>query len=323
VIVNANSGRLLDTTLEHLARQTTPPTRTVVVDNASTDGSAERVERLFPDIELIRMERNIGFAAANNVAARVVADCELIALLNPDAFAEPSWLEALLAAAAEAPAHSSFASRLMVASSDGVLDGTGDVYHVSGLAWRRDHGRPLADAGQAPAGEIFSPCAAAALYRRDAFLAAGGFDESYFCYLEDVDLGFRMRLKGELSLYVPTSVVHHVGSSTAGRESDFQIYHSQRNMVWTFVKNMPGSLLWRHLAQHVVVNVLTVVWYSLRGQAKTVARAKRDALKGLPRVIRARREVQASRAVSPREARAWLDGGLRMYTGILRRALRR
>jgi hypothetical protein len=94
-------------------------------------------------------------------------------------------------------------------------------------------------------------------------------------------------------------------------------------MVWTFVKNMPGSLLWRHLAQHVVVNVLTVVWYSLRGQAKTVARAKRDALKGLPRVIRARREVQASRAVSPREARAWLDGGLRMYTGILRRALRR
>lgn len=322
VIVNLNGGPLLEKTLEHLDRQTTAPARTIVVDNGSTDGSAERVEQLHPHVELLRMGRNAGFAAANNAAVRQAEDCEWIALLNPDAFPEPSWLEALLEAAARAPAYNSFGSRLMVAGVDGQVDGTGDLYHVNGLAWRRDHGRRLGDVNRGEQDEIFSPCAAAALYRRDAFLDAGGFDESYFCYLEDVDLGFRMRLRGGRSLYVPASIVHHVGSSTAGLESDFQIYHSERNVVWTFVKDMPGNLVWRHLPHHLLVNLLSLLWFSLRGHARTVVRAKLDALKGLPHAIRERRQTQSRRTISPRAARRAMEGGPGVYARILRRALR-
>ena len=322
MIVNANGGPMLEKALDHVGRQTVPPARTIVVDNASTDGSADAVERRHPGVELIRSPRNLGFAAANNLAVRAASDCEWVALLNPDAFPEPAWLETLLDAAARSPRHSSFGSRLMIADGDGVLDGTGDVLHVNGLAWRRDHGSPLAQADWQHETEIFSPCAAAALYRRDAFLDVGGFDESFFCYLEDVDLGFRMRLRGARSLYVPSSVVHHVGSSITGRDSDFQVYHSQRNLVWMFVKDMPGALLWRHLPHHVLANVLSVLWFSLRGQWRPVLRAKRDALKRLPRVVRDRRAVQAGRRVSPAVARSWMDGGLTVYTRILRRALR-
>ncbi len=240
VIVNFNGGDEIERSLAALARQTLPAARAIVIDNASTDGSAERVEARFPDVELVRLGYNAGFAAANNVAVRRAEDCELVALLNPDAFPEPTWLETLAAAASEEPGFDAFGSRLMLDGRDDVLDGTGDVYHVSGFAWRRHHESPLRDAPQGRE-EIFAPCAAAALYRRDAFLEDGGFDEDYFCYLEDVDLGFRMRLRGRRCLYVPDSVVRHVGSSITGRTSAFQIYHSQRNLVWTYVKDMPRA----------------------------------------------------------------------------------
>jgi GT2 family glycosyltransferase len=104
------------------------------------------------------------------------------------------------------------------------------------------HGTP-ASALKGSECEIFSPCAAAALYRRSALLEVGGFDEDFFCYVEDVDLGFRLRLAGYRCLYVPLSVAHHIGSgTTGGKNSDFSVYHGHRNLVWAFVKNMPGVL---------------------------------------------------------------------------------
>ena len=96
-------------------------------------------------------------------------------------------------------------------------------------------------------GEIFAPCAAAALYRRAAFLEAGGFDEHFFCYMEDVDLGFRLRLLGYRCGYAPAAIVHHVGSGTTGARSPFTVYHGHRNLVWTYVKNMPTPWFWLYL----------------------------------------------------------------------------
>ncbi len=214
------------------------------------------------------------------------------------------------------PHWAALGSCLLLEGSDGLLDGTGDVYHVSGFAWRRDHGRPAA---AAPRGreEIFAPSAAAALYRRDAFLAAGGFDESYFCYLEDVDLGFRLRLRGMRCLHVPEAIVHHVGSSTTGRTSEFQIYHSQRNLVWTWVKNMPKPLMWLYLPQHLLVNLLMIAWFARSGRAKAVLRAKFDALRGLRAVLAKRRTVQREASVSPAEVRRSMARGLSAYrTGL-------
>lgn len=321
IIVNSNSGRHLGHALEALGRQTLTPAATHLVDNGSTDGSTAEAEARFPWIEVLRLGRNTGFAAANNVAVRRT-DCELVALLNPDAFPEPEWLERLVDAARGAPEHGSFSSRLMLAGSDGVLDGEGDSYGVNGFAWRRHHGLPIGalPAARAAREDVFSACAAAALYRRDAFLEAGGFDERFFCYLEDVDLGFRLQLRGVGCLYVPDSVVHHVGSAVTGRASDFSVYHAQRNLVWMFAKDMPASLLWLYLPQHLLLNLAAVVWYSVHGQAQTILRAKRDALKGLRATVAQRREVQSRRSTSALHVRRRMVKGLRAFGAAVGRA---
>jgi GT2 family glycosyltransferase len=140
--------------------------------------------------------------------------------------------------------------------------------------------------------EIFSPCAAAAMYRRDIVLEVGGFDERFFCYFEDIDLAFRLRLLGHRCLYVPNAEVGHFGSAIAGRRSDFAVYHGHRNMVWTYLKNMPSELLWRGLLQHLLVNFASLIWFSLHGQAGPIFRAKRDALLGLRQTIKQRKSIQ-------------------------------
>ena len=175
--------------------------------------------------------------------------------------------------------------------SPGYLDGTGDTYHSSGLAWRRDHG-VFENQISRSMDEIFSPCAAAAMYRRDVFLDVGGFDESFFCYFEDVDLAFRLRLLGQRCLYVPSAKVEHVGSATTARQSDFAVYHGHRNMVWTYVKNMPSLMFWSGLPQHIVVNILSLLRFSLTGQMGPIFKAKWDAILGLGKVFKKRRYIQ-------------------------------
>jgi GT2 family glycosyltransferase/peptidoglycan/LPS O-acetylase OafA/YrhL len=320
VIVNANAGHYLALVLESLRNQTVPPHRIVVVDNASTDGSLEGLAERFPTVEFVALGYNSGFAAANNLAVDRCSDCEFIALLNPDAFPEPQWLETLLTAAAEHPECAFFGSRLVRDADPTTLDGTGDLYHVSGMAWRRDQGE-LASTGR-PEGETFSACAAAALYRREAFVEVGGFDESFFCYYEDTDLAFRLRLAGHGCLYIPGAVARHVGSATTGLLSDFTIYHSSRNQIWTFVKNMPGPLFWLYLPQHLLVNILTTFVYAIHGQGRAAVRGKRDALRGLPRVLADRRRIQGARVAPIGAIRNAMAHGMTGYISTFGNRLR-
>lgn len=322
MIVNLNGGELLGRALDALARQTVRPARVIVVDNASTDGSAEALERRYPGVEIVQLDENIGFAAANNLVVRRADDCEWIALLNPDAFPEAAWLETLLDAAATDPGFSFFGSRLLRADDPEELDGAGDVYHVSGMAWRRGH-RERADGAFLGREEVFSPCAAAALYRRDAFLSVGGFDESYFCYVEDTDLSFRLRLAGHQCLYVPQAVVHHVGSAIAGEQSDFTLYHSFRNLNWTFVKNMPRALFWLYLPQLLFINVLLLVALTLRRRPRIVLSAQWAAVRGLPRVLRQRRALQRARVARTSEIQHAMERGLGGYLTTFLRNFRR
>lgn len=305
LIVNWNSGSLLAKCLQHLEVQTVQPGHVLVVDNASSDESATSTEA-FKNVTVRRMKANLGFAAGNN---RALAECstEFVALLNPDAFPEPDWLERLFAAADACPDVAAFGSRQLCQGSPEVLDGIGDSYHLSGLAWRDRHGvrQQASDLVQR---EIFSPCAAAALYRRQALVDVGGFDEDYFCYVEDVDLGFRLRLAYHKAMYVPDAVVQHVGSATTGgQHSDFSVYHGHRNLVWTFVKNMPGALFWLLLPLHLMMNVTMVVWFIARGQGRVILRAKWDAIKGLPMVWAKRREIQARRVAKVKDIWRVLD----------------
>ena len=315
VIVNYNGGKLIELCLAALAAQTHQNFQTVVVDNASTDGSSATILANFPDVKLVQADTNLGFAAGNNLGFKHVGNAQWIALLNPDAYAAPDWLERMLAAANEGN-FDFFGCRMRLANTPDYLDGTGDMYHASGVAWRRDHGR-LAVESTSVAGEIFAPCAAAALYRRADLEAVGGLDESYFCYFEDVDLAFRLRLLGKRCAYVPGAIVDHVSSGIAGKHSDFATYHGHRNMVWTYFKDMPTPLFWFYLPLHIAANVFGVCICAARGQLGVVLRSKRDALLGLPRILRERKRIQAQAQSGWREVKTVMVRG---FGALWRRA---
>lgn len=307
IVVNWNAGLHLRACVESILSQTAPAKQVIVVDNASTDGSADFLLSEHPSVDRIQMDSNTGFAAANNRAIAYANDCRWIALLNPDAVARSDWLENLLKAARDHPDYSFFGCRQLDAANPTILDGAGDIYHVSGLAWRRFHGHPDHHNARSEVEEVFSPCAAAALFDRSAVQRAGGFDERFFCYFEDVDLSFRLRLAGHRCAYVPDAVVSHVGSATTAADSDFAVYHGHRNLVWTFFKNMPRRLLWRYLPQHILLNVATILHYTRLGRPGVAIRSKWHAFRDLPEVLRQRRAVQSSAIAEPGRIKQWMS----------------
>ena len=298
IIVYWNSSTYLPRCLDCLLKQTFRDFEIIIIDNGSTDHGTEALEHKYPGLNfrLERLHSNLGFATANNLGARMARGRWLI-LLNADAFPEDDWLENLLAAAEAYPHGASFSSRQIQANNPKFLDGAGDAYHVSGFAWRIGLGYP-ADIYGVTFSELFSPCAAAAMYLRQAFLDAGGFDEDFFSYYEDVDLGFRLQLKNYRCFYVPKAIVHHIGSVSFGVRSDFAFYHAHRNLVWSFVKNMPSRLLLRYLPAHILANLIYVIYYTLLGRGKVLWKAKWDALCGLPGALEKRREIQANKQAS-------------------------
>ena len=227
-----------------------------------------------------------------------MATAPWLALLNPDAFPEPDWLEKLFQAAQTHP-DSFFASRQIQAGHPKLLDGDGDIYFVSGLAQRRNFNVPYYPPG--PAHEVFSACAAAALYPRQQFLDAGGFDEDFFAYHEDVDLGFRLRLRGLRCFLIPAAVVYHLGGSSSSRRSAVATYYGHRNLEWTYVKDMPSPWFWLYMPLHVASSIIAVLYFMLRGQGRAILRAKIDALRVIGTFLEKRRLVQAERRVEPGE----------------------
>ncbi len=284
--------------------QAGPGDRVAVWDNASdadTQAALDALQARFPALIVHRSANNLGFAAGNNAAAALHRECDAILTLNPDAVLKPGALAAMRNVLLE---HDDVAAvgAVQLSPDERTIDGLGDVMHISGLVWRRSHGRSAADLGRrlSAAGEtteIFAPCAAAALYRREAFEAVGGFDADYFCYCEDNDLGMRLRLAGWHCLQANRAVVLHLGSISTGRDSDFAVYHGQRNLVWTFAKNLPAPLLVALLPVHLAMTAVVFARYTLIGRPGIVARAKLDALRGLPAALGKRRRTQADRRI--------------------------
>jgi len=303
IIVSWNSAEHLSHCLDCLSLQTFQDFEVILVDNGSLDGGTNDLEQKYTRL-VLRIERlpsNLGFALANNRGAHI-ARGKWLALLNADAFPEPSWLENILQAVKQYPEFSFFSSRQIQANQPDLLDGSGDEYHISGLAWRRFYNYQAGKYGFKEE-EVFSACGAAALYSRDDFLKVGGFDEAYFSYFEDVDLSFRLRLAGKRCLYVPEAVVHHVGSASSGKISDFVIYHGHRNLVWTYFKDMPGALFWWYLPLHILMNLFFIVSFTLKGRGLAIVQAKIDAFSRLPAIIRTRRQVQSSRRITLHQIR--------------------
>jgi len=299
VIVCWNSAAHLPRCLDTLTAQSFRQFEVILVDNASTDGGTSGVAKAYPRLRL-RLETlpvNVGFAAASNAGAGLAAGTWL-ALLNPDAFPEADWLVQLVNAAASHP-NSFFASRQIQANRPALLDGEGDIYYTSGLALRSNYNVRRTSPGLPR--EVFSACAAAAMYPREEYLAAGGFDEDYFAYHEDVDLGFRLRLRGLRCFLVPAAMVYHVGTASTGPRSDFSVYHGHRNLVWTYFKNMPTPWFWLFLPLHIAINAISILYFVIAGHSIAILRAKFDALRGLRRALAKRPLVQAQRHVAGAE----------------------
>jgi N-acetylglucosaminyl-diphospho-decaprenol L-rhamnosyltransferase len=267
----------------------------VIVDNASQDGSMSSCNDLDDRFVVLRLERNVGFAAANNLAAQRVS-AQWVATLNPDAIPAVDWLKRLLGAAKRHPHVVMFGSTQINESDHSILEGTGDAYSCLGMMWRGQYRYPVSRLSEE--GFVFSPCAAAALYRMDVFKSVGGFDENFFCYCEDVDLAFRMRLLGHECVQVKDSVVFHVGSLTAGRRSDFAIYHGFRNRLWTFLKNVPAPLFCLLLLPHAAATFLLLMLEIRRGHARAASMGLLDGFRRLADIAASRRRIQSSRTAS-------------------------
>lgn len=293
LIVAYQSAPTLARCLDSLDAQTFRDFETIVLDNASSDDGAAIAEAR-AGVRLIRADRNLGFAGGNNAAARV-ARGRWIVLLNPDAYAQADWLGAFMAASKAHPDVRCFTARQLMDEDPSRLDGLGDVMSVVGVPFRGGYGAP--DLG-GPAGEVFSACGAAMMIDRDLFAGLGGFDERFFCYCEDVDLGYRLRLIGEATRLAPDAVVRHTGSaSNAGPRSAFALYHGARNRLWTYVQNTPPVLLALTLIPHIAFTALLMARHVLRKETKPAFRGLGDGLKGLGGALARRRVVQATRTV--------------------------
>ena len=255
LIVNWNGGALLARCLQSIASQRRPPDRVIIVDNASTDDSLRLAEGILRNAEVIRLRENVGFARANNIAAESARDADALVLLNPDAFAEPAWLDALIirSRADPLPPRPSPArcgsTRLPTAWTAPATAITSPV--VPG-ATATDNPPPLRRRVRSKySRRVPQPhCTGGPRSTRSADSTSGSSATSRTWIS-----GFRLRLRGHRCVYVPGAVVRHVSSALSGYRSDFAVYHGERNAVWTFVKNMPAPLLWLYLPQHLLFNV--------------------------------------------------------------------
>lgn len=292
IIVNYNSGVRLRQCLEHLAAQSFRDFEVIVVDNASTDDSISTAGDGF---SLIEAGSNLGFAAANNLAAKSARGTWL-AFINPDAYAAPDWLEKLMQAIERHVGVDAFGSTQIDDADRTLIDGAGDVYHAFGLAYRGHFGWPVDQLP--PEGECFAACAAAMLVRREKFNELGGFYEPFFCYSEDVDFGFRLRLGGGRCVQVRDAVVYHEGSGVTGRKSEFTVYHGHRNRIWTWYLNMPLGLLVVTFPLCVALNLMLLLTSTIESNGGAYLRAMRDGYCGLPKLAAERRARQSARTAS-------------------------
>ena len=293
IVVNFNGGEYLGRCLESLIAQSFPDFEVILVDNGSTDGSIDNLPALPENFRIIRAEANIGFARANNLGASL-ASGSWLALLNPDATATRGWLECLLRAVTMRPCYRMVASAQLKMDNPEQLDGVGDCYSIAGYPWRGGYGHSKDAMPQV--GEVFAACGASAFYPKDAFLAVGGFDESFFCYVEDVDLGFRLRLVGEKCQFDPECRVEHAGSGITGQQSDFATFYGVRNTVWTALKNVPWPLLFLVVPTWTLATSILYLKVSA-DRRSSIRRGLKAAFLGLAPIWSARRVVQNSRSI--------------------------
>ena len=315
MVVNWNRKELLRACLASLARQIGVSFETIVVDNGSTDGSAEMAACEF-GARVIRNLENRGFCAANNQGI-AAARGEFIALLNNDTEAEPGWLAALhRACTAPRPDVGMAASKVLVWEDPRLIDKAGHLIFPDGQ--NRGRGTGALDTGQYDCEEeVLWPDGCAAMYRKEMLDRIGGFDEDFFAYGDDAELGLRARIAGWRCIYTPAAVVRHHRGATLGKDSARRLELIERNRLLLAFKLFPWSLLvWNPLyfAARVVASLAaarrgagdTVHFPGIRGMcsmALAFLRGNLGAVRLAPRMLRKRAAIRPLRKLPPRAVR--------------------
>ena len=294
IIVTWNGREHLDACLTAVAGQKGVDAETILVDNASADGTETFVRERFPWVRVVRLETNRGFAGGNNAGARE-AGGRYLAFLNNDTIADPWWLRALRTGLDESDRVALATSCIVYMHDPSVIDSAGDGMTRAGGAFKRLHGGPAREA--LVSREVFGACGAAFLMPKAVFDELGGFDEDFFASHEDVDLSYRARLRGYRCRYVAEALVRHRGSATLGRVSATAVFQSQRNLEWVYLKDTPASILLRTFPNHLLYNLAAAVHFARMGLFATFVRAKVRALGGAPGMLRKRAAVQQGRTV--------------------------
>lgn len=305
IIVTWNGRQYLDACLQAVAAQRGVAAETILVDNASTDGTVRFVQEHFPWVRIVAMGENRGFAGGSNAGVRV-ARGRLIALLNNDTSPAPDWLAALCRGIDAPSGFVLTTSRVVYMHDPTIIDSAGDGLLQWGGAFKRHHGRRADVAGVSE--EVFGICGAASLMPKAVFDEIGGFDEDFFASHEDVDLSYRARLLGYRCRYVADAIVRHHGSATLGTISAFAVFHAQRNLEWLYLKNTPATLLIRTFPGHLLYNAVAAGHFARLGLLGTFIRAKAAACAALPRMMRRRAEIQRGRRVGAKAIRPHLEG---------------
>jgi len=294
IIVNWNGKRLLSGCLDGLRQQIYQPSSIILVDNGSDDGSVDFVKRNYPEVKIVALSKNLGFATANNIVLKTV-QTEYVGLLNNDAVPHPLWLKILSEVLESNPEAGFAASKMLFCDNPRAIDRAGDAYTRAGTGLLRGRGKPADNYNKQE--WIFGACAGAALYRILMLNDIGLFDEDFFLVYEDVDLSFRAQLKGYRCLFVPEAVVYHKASSSIVYDSPISIYYSHRNLEWVYIKNMPSNLILKTIWLHIIYDIAAFFFFAANGRIKEFIKAKRDALKGVKKILKKRRHIQSNRRV--------------------------
>lgn len=314
VIPNYNGMPYMETCLLAMRAQHVRPDRVIVVDNGSTDGSAEYVEQHFPEVTLIRMGENTGFCGAVNAGIRASGDAAYVILLNNDTEAEPDFTGALVGAMEGDPAIFSAQAKMLKMDDPEKMDDAGDFYCALGWAFARGKGKSASR--YTARTDLFFSCAGAAIYRMRLLEETGLFDERHFAYLEDCDIGWRARILGYKNVFVPEARVKHVGSASSGSVYNlFKVRNTSRNSIYLIAKNMPALMVVINLPFLIPGFLVKALFFALKGYGREYVRGIGAGFRMSAEGIREGRHIAFQAKRLPQYLRIQLE----LLTGIVRR----
>jgi len=312
VVLNWNGKEVVEKCLQSLQGQTYQPLEIIVVDNASTDDSMDLVRKKFLNVKLILNERNLGFGGGNNVGIRA-SQGRYIMMLNNDTRLDSKCIEELKRSIEKDDRYGACASKILLEYEDNLIDAAGIVVCPDGLSIGR--GRLEKGDRYDEEVEVFFASDCACLYRREMLEDIGLYDEDFFAYADETDMGWRAQLAGWKCIYNPKAIVYHFHSASTGTYSPFKAFLVERNRIWVAIKSFPFPLLvfgqfytfWRYLLQAYGA-------FAGRGAAgrftsdfskielvKILIKVYLSLWKQLPLMLRKRRVIQKKRRISNRE----------------------